>query len=164
MTDSAQPLMEIAQGSVLLGQVAANDAADILAGQATVEELVEHYLQDAGVDARSEEEHRETLFDLWCDVAPAARRDAILAATWMGRTNPLPEVARPVVRRYAEELQRLAKEFTGGERAFLPASPGQVLKHPAAVLASSFVSDSDNEEIYKVAAYLALATAACRNC
>jgi hypothetical protein len=158
-------LEEAAKEAVWLTQTAANDAARILAGEATVDTLIKHYLRNR-TEVRSGTKRTVVLLALWQDAAPTARRAALLAATWMGRANPLPEVTQPTIHQLAEEFQRLAREFDGRQEEFLPKSPDQVLAHPAAVLALSVAlgSERQEQEIDRVAVLLMLATAACHNC
>jgi hypothetical protein len=153
----ARARMDLAGLVIATQQFVANDVLDIENGHATLAEMRSHFDAQKKNPDRNTEIDGETTFDLWERLPPEGRRDLLLTAAWAARDGELPDVEPGMVNiMYAVSLHEFARAFTGTMDEFLPKMPGDPLRHPAAVFASSYAFDRDEEPLDVLTTFLIL--------
>ncbi|MFE3504204.1 hypothetical protein ACFXPX_04475 [Kitasatospora sp. NPDC059146] len=166
MAEQARDMMrlhDLARSATELSTFAARDARDLVQGQPFASKI-DFYRAEAARIGRSPDDG-ETAYDVWTDASPLARRDALLGAAWAARTLPeLPPTpgAWPDPRATAEALHEFARQHPGDNPGtFLP-MPGGPLPHPAALIATTYLDDTESDPVEQCSALLILAYGAVR--
>ncbi|MFJ5122378.1 hypothetical protein [Kitasatospora sp. NPDC088548] len=156
-------LNDLARLTTDLSRFAARDARDLVQGQPFASKI-DFYRAEAARTGRSPDDG-ETTYDVWAEADPLSRRDALLGAAWAARTLPeLPPTpgAWPDPRATAEALHEFARQHPGNAPGtFLP-MPGEPLRHPAALIATTYLDDTESDPVEQCSTLLILAYGAVR--